>query len=90
MNNYTLNHFELRYLVCRSEFPKCSPKIIKHMKSNVSEWLLSEDEAIGINWLDTKLNTKEKHKLPSYNQVIKANFPSPKIGFRVVMVVVED
>lgn len=82
--------YEKRYLICRSEFPATNKTQLKHMNSNVSEWLAEKDKAIGVNWLDTKMARNETKPLPKTTTAFHANFPSPKIGFRVVKVVIEE
>lgn len=59
-----------------------SPAPVFNMLGNVSEWTEDDNLAIGGNWLNK--TTQSKKELTS---TFKSTSPSPKIGFRIVMVV---
>jgi hypothetical protein len=91
MTDYVMSdQHESTHLICRSGFPNTNKPILKHMKSNVSEWLAEDDKAIGINWEDTEQARKEIKKLPKPYVPFEADFASAKIGFRVLKEVIKD
>ena len=86
----TSDQYEGHFLLSRSEYPNISSLPIKHMNTNVSEWLEEENLAIGNNWQQIGFETKGEPELPLQSDTIHANFPSPTIGFRVVMEIIEE
>lgn len=91
MTDYVMSDkHESTHLICRSGFPNTNKLVLKHMKSNVSEWLEEDYKAIGINWEDTEQARKEGKKLPEPYVPFEADFASAKIGFRVIKEVVID
>ena len=85
----TSDQYEGHFLLSRSEYPNISSLPIKHMNTNVSEWLEEKNLAIGNNWQQIGFETKGKPELPLQAYTIHASFPSPTIGFRVVMEIIE-
>lgn len=75
---------EKHFLVCRTEFPELKSTPIKHMNTNVSEWLKEENTAIGNNWRTIDYAFKGAPTLPLSSETFKAEFPAPTIGFRVL------
>tara|TARA_R110000868_G_scaffold317060_3_gene577900 strand:+ start:1068 stop:1235 length:168 start_codon:yes stop_codon:yes gene_type:complete len=54
------------------------------MIGNVSEWLAEDKKAIASNW-----NVKDDQKINNLIQSFESELPSPLIGFRVIMEVLE-
>lgn len=78
------NRHKDKFLLCRTDYPVIKENFPIHMQSNVSEWLSEKDMAIGANWFDFQSDTLNKSE-----HSFKVNFPSPKIGFRVLIEVIE-
>lgn len=82
--------YEKKFLICRSNYPETNFTTLKHMNSNVSEWLSESNEVMGENWNDRQIENYDKIGGLIEPKSFEADFPSPKIGFRVVMEIIEE
>lgn len=65
-------------------YPETNKSPLLNMVGNVSEWLIEDKKLIASNW-----NVTDDQKMTHLIQSVESENPSPVIGFRVVMEVIE-